>query len=334
MQLTVVRITINKSLTADDSQAFPSKGTTFGSEYLVQTQASFPSPQLAAYATAIAQAESRLFYSGVRFERANVKLATPGASSEELRGQFSQISLKRLRGQLEMDEDDALAYPTVTAVFARQTTGGRCGRLLLPHVLTAVEWNLYAQKQVRPLRFQRQSDSLHAPSSLFSHELLEAIRGAGGTYIMPSTAGDEPGIRRVTDFVFTGFDVSTRKTKRKKKTAIGSARRRLDIDGIEAESGAATRKSAKGKEVVPGVVYLVKSGTHFKIGKSIVFEKRLRYIKLQMPEPVEEVHVIQAANPSEVESYWHRRFAPLRLNGEWFRLTDVEVNEFKSVFKM
>jgi hypothetical protein len=331
--LTVVRITIKKSLTATDDQAFPSKGTTFDSEYLVQTHASFPSPQLAAYATAIAQAESRLFYSGVRFEGANVKLATPGASGEELRGQFSQISLKRLRGQLEMGEDDALAYPMVTAVFARQTTGGRSGRLLLPHVLTAVEWNLFAQKQVRPLRFQKQSDSFHAPTSLFSHELLEAIRGAGGTYIMPSTTDDEQSIRRVTDFVFTGFDVSTRKTKRRKKTATVTALR-LGVDGRETPSNATARKSAKSKEVVPGVVYLVKSGTHFKIGKSIVFEKRLRYIKLQMPERVEEVHVIQAANPSEVESYWHRRFSPLRLNGEWFRLTEVEVNEFKSVFKM
>jgi hypothetical protein len=95
-----------------------------------------------------------------------------------------------------------------------------------------------------------------------------------------------------------------------------------------------TSKRSKSKSQTEGVVYLLKAGPHFKIGKSVAFDKRLGQIKLQLPYAVEVVHTIRAANVSEVESYWHRRFASLRQNGEWFLLTDAEVEEFKSISNM
>jgi len=215
---------------------------------------------------------------------------------------------------------------------------GRHGRLLLPHALTTAEWNLYTHKRVLPLRFQTPSEFASTP---FSDELIAAIRGEGGTYVMPGAEGDtEQSLRKIDSFFFDGFQVSSLKTKRKKSSlaAKKAAQRRSLLFGDEAEldasSSVATNKGAKSKEPVAGIVYLLKAGPHFKIGKAINFEKRLGQIKLLLPDPVEVVHTIRAANPSAVESHWHRRFAAMRRNGEWFVLSDADVAEFKSVSQM
>lgn len=338
--MTVVRIAIKKSLTRNAySYAYlQSEIGSFSSEYLVQTNASFPSPQLAAYATNIAHAESRLYPTCVHFVSANVKLATSGAKPEELRGQFSHVDLSHIRGQFEIAEEDRLAYPPVAANYVRQAQWGRNGRLLLPHVITVAEWNLYTQKHVLPARFQWESDLRQAPYPSFSQELINAVYAGGGTYIMPSVAGeDDQVLRQVTDFVFDLFQVNS--SKRKKKSGTQAARRAARLRTLlgtdEAELDlSSTKKRAKSAGPVAGVVYLLKSGEHFKIGKSISFDKRLEQIKLQLPQRVEVVHVIRAAHVSQAESHWHRRFASLRRNGEWFQLTETEVDEFKSVSSM
>lgn len=320
--MTVVRITIKKNLTESAYSYGQSALGPFSSEYLVRTDASFPSPQLKEYAIHLATAESRLYPACVRFESAHVKLATPGLSPEELRGQFPRVALPTFRGQLAMGEEDALAFPPVVGVYGRVAQWGRHGRLLIPHALTAAEWNLYTQKQVVPLRFQKQNANSLAPSSIFSHELIEAVRGSNGTHVMPNVLGDtDQRLRPIRDFFFLGFQVNSLKAKRKK------ARR-------AAQRPALSNKGAKSQEAVAGVVYLLKGGPFFKIGKSIDFEKRLGQIKLQIPYAVEVVHVIRAAHPLQAEAHWHRRFASLRQNGEWFLLSQAEVDEFKSVSNM
>lgn len=102
----------------------------------------------------------------------------------------------------------------------------------------------------------------------------------------------------------------------------------------EAETDAALPTPKKSKVPVAGVVYMLQGGQWFKIGKSVNPDKRLTQIKLQIPFPVEVVHTIRAADPLKAEAHWHRRFAALRQNGEWFLLTDAEVKEFKSVSEM
>jgi len=316
--VTVVRITIRKTLIGG-TYAYHQVGP-FTSEYLVRTDAPFPSPQLGEYARRIAQAESRLHPAWVLFDSALVKLATPGASGGELRGQFSYVELDKLRGQWKVGEDEALAFPPVTAVYEREAQWGRGGRLLLPHVLTTSEWNLYAHKREVPLRFQQPGASNVAPHSRFDRELVAAIRESDGTYVLASVAGEDAGaLRKVRSFVFREFQAGSSKSK-KKRSAKNAP-------------GGASRLAATGGPV-EGVVYLLRAGPHFKIGKSINFEKRLTSIKLQLPERAEVVHVIRTSNPSQTESFWHRRFAAKRLNGEWFALTETEVDEFKSVSQM
>lgn len=78
------------------------------------------------------------------------------------------------------------------------------------------------------------------------------------------------------------------------------------------------------------VVYLLKAGPYYKIGKAKDLDQRVRQVKLQLPYPVETLHSIETDDSIGIENYWHKRFACKRANGEWFLLTDDDVATFMS----
>lgn len=88
-----------------------------------------------------------------------------------------------------------------------------------------------------------------------------------------------------------------------------------------------SQKSAS--DLMIGYVYLMKSGRHYKIGRTISAGSRERQLAIKIPIPPTTIHRIETDDPVGVEAYWHRRFESKRGEGEWFMLSIEEVKAFK-----
>jgi hypothetical protein len=80
-----------------------------------------------------------------------------------------------------------------------------------------------------------------------------------------------------------------------------------------------------------GSVYLVRSGAYYKIGLTKDIKRRMRSFITGLPDTAELVHTLTVPldDLKLVESQLHEHFKSHRRNGEWFDLSDDDVQVFR-----
>lgn len=102
-----------------------------------------------------------------------------------------------------------------------------------------------------------------------------------------------------------------------------------DVSALCIDDSGTDAKPEKNAKVETGFVYLMRSGRHYKIGRTISIGSRERQLAIAIPVPPTTIHSIETDDPVGVETYWHKRFADKRGEGEWFNLSPDDIRAFK-----
>ena len=81
----------------------------------------------------------------------------------------------------------------------------------------------------------------------------------------------------------------------------------------------------------PGYIYLMHMNGVYKIGKTTNVQFRHYCIQGFMPYPVDLIHSFPVECMSYEEWKLHKKYERWRMNGEWFQLSEFEVNEIKNM---
>lgn len=71
-------------------------------------------------------------------------------------------------------------------------------------------------------------------------------------------------------------------------------------------------------------VYVLKSESYYKIGRTNELHRRMGELKIQLPFRAELFKVFNTDNSKALEKHFHRIYAEYRANGEWFILSDYD----------
>lgn len=76
-----------------------------------------------------------------------------------------------------------------------------------------------------------------------------------------------------------------------------------------------------------GTVYVIQAGAYFKIGRTTDLTQRMDGLRTGSPAPLTVIYRLDTRDSEGFERWLHRRFAEVRVQGEWYRLTDEQLAE-------
>lgn len=80
-----------------------------------------------------------------------------------------------------------------------------------------------------------------------------------------------------------------------------------------------------------GCVYIIEGGERFKIGMTGgQAQDRMRHLQIASPVPLRLAHEIPTDNPRSLELSLHQKFAAKRVHGEWFTLSNEDLDWLRS----
>ncbi len=89
--------------------------------------------------------------------------------------------------------------------------------------------------------------------------------------------------------------------------------------------------SSSTRKAKPGYVYLIRSGTLYKLGITTDLDKRIAQLNTGLPLGAELLWSVHTAIPKKFETDLHAYFADKRTNGEWFDLEQADIDYIRSL---
>jgi len=122
---------------------------------------------------------------------------------------------------------------------------------------------------------------------------------------------------------------------RDNKYLSGRAKKLIDsyFDGTLAELAQREKeKERPEKRNEHGFVYLIHSenGLH-KIGKARRVSKRLESFETAYPDKLTLIHSFESWGYSDAEEILHKRYDEKNIHGEWFQLTQEDIDDIRSI---
>ena len=100
---------------------------------------------------------------------------------------------------------------------------------------------------------------------------------------------------------------------------------------LERTIGSVRRAADVPEENRPGYVYLIESKEGFKIGRTTRMKERTQLFAVKLPFPIKIRHYAWFSDCVKTESLLHRHFAAQRLEGEWFALSENDIDYIKQL---
>lgn len=106
--------------------------------------------------------------------------------------------------------------------------------------------------------------------------------------------------------------------------------KRNEASGLLMEGSVKIERKKKRK--IKGYIYILKFEKYYKIGKTININKRLEIISPEMPEKPKIIRSYKSGNIDKDEKYLHEIYKEKRTNGEWFLLSDDDLQEIDKYY--